>query len=57
MEKKPKKDKRGEYAFVGCLFIGMGIGYLMGNLLAGPFIGMGMGFLSKLFFSKRTPYI
>ena len=44
-----KKDKRGEYAFVGCMFIGVGIGYLVGNFLAGVSIGMGVGFLSRLF--------
>jgi len=48
-----KKDKRGEYAFVGCMFIGMGIGYYISNLLAGMFIGMGFGFLSKLLFYKK----
>ena len=46
-----KKDKRREYAFVGCMFIGMGIGYYIGNLPAGMFIGMGVGFLSRLFFN------
>ncbi len=48
-----KKDKRSEYAFVGCMFIGMGIGYYIGNLLVGMFIGMGVGFLSKLLFYKK----
>ena len=45
-----KKDKRGEYAFVGCMFIGMGFGYYLGELLVGMFIGMGVGFLSRLLF-------
>ena len=44
-----KKDKKVEYAFLGCMFIGVGIGYLIGNFLAGASIGMGVGFLSKLF--------
>ena len=48
-----KKDKRSEYAFVGCMFIGMGVGYYIGNLLVGMFIGMGVGFLSKLLFYKK----
>ena len=48
-----KKDKRGEYAFVGCMFIGMGIGYYIGNLLVGMFIGMGVGFLSRIFFTTN----
>ena len=45
-----KKDKRGEYAFVGCMFIGVGVGYLIGNFMGGAAIGMGVGFLSRLFF-------
>ena len=50
---KNKKDKRSEYAFVGCMFIGMGIGYYIGNLLVGMFIGMGVGFLSQLLFYEK----
>ena len=49
-----KKDKRGEYAFVGCMFIGVGIGYLVGNFLAGASIGMGGGFLSRLLFPTEA---
>ena len=49
-----KKDKRGEYAFVGCMFIGVGIGYLIGNFLAGASIGMGVGFLSRLFIKTES---
>ena len=48
-----KKDKRGEYAFVGCMFIGMGIGYYIGNLLVGMFVGMGVGFLIRILFTDR----
>ena len=48
-----KKDKRGEFAFVGCMFIGMGIGYLIGKFLVGMFIGMGIGFLSRIFFTNN----
>ena len=53
MENKPEKDKRGEYAFVGCMFIGMGVGYSIGNLLVGMFMGMGVGFLSRLLFTSN----
>ena len=48
-----KKDQRGEYAFVGCMFIGMGVGYFLGQFLVGMFIGMGVGFLSRLFFTPN----
>ena len=42
-----EKDKRGENAFVGFMFIGMGLGYLLNNFLVGMFIGMGLGFLAR----------
>ena len=42
-----EKDKRGDHAFVGFMFIGMGIGYLINNFLVGMFIGMGLGFLAR----------
>ena len=48
-----KKDKKSEYAFLGFMFIGVGIGYLIGNFLAGASIGMGVGFLSTLFFKTN----
>ena len=48
-----KKDKKGEYAFLGCMFIGVGIGYLIGNFLAGASIGMGVGFLSMILFKAN----
>ena len=50
-----KQNKKGEYAFLGCMFIGVGIGYLIGNFLAGASIGMGVGFLSRLFFKIDKP--
>ena len=49
-----KKDEKGEYAFVGCMFIGVGIGYLTENFLAGASIGMGIGFLSQIFLKTDT---
>ena len=48
-----KQNKKAEYAFLGCMFIGVGIGYLIGNFLAGASIGMGVGFLSILFFKTN----
>ena len=54
-----KKEKRGDNAFVGFMFLGMGIGYFMDNFVVGMFIGMGLGFLAKVFFPESewlTPY-
>ena len=42
-----KKEKRSENAFVGFMFLGMGIGYFMDNFVVGMFIGMGLGFLAR----------
>ena len=35
-------------AIPGGLFIGMGIGFLIGNITAGLFLGLGAGFLVML---------
>ncbi|MEO0473419.1 MAG: hypothetical protein AAF206_27655 [Bacteroidota bacterium] len=43
MSKKKKSGIAGT-AFVGCMFVGMGLGYLFGATNAGMFIGMGIGF-------------
>ena len=39
------------------MFIGMGVGYLIGNFMGGAAIGMGVGFLSKLFFKTKEQAI
>ena len=46
-----EKDQRGSYIFVGCMFIGMGVGYYIGNFLVGMFIGMGVGFFARALLS------
>jgi len=33
--------------FLGCMFLGIGIGFLIDNVPAGALIGMGIGFISK----------
>ena len=41
-----EKNKVAGTIFVGCLFLGMGIGFLTGHLVPGLFIGMGVGFIA-----------
>ena len=38
--------------FVGCMFLGIGIGFLIGELPAGAMIGMGIGFIAQKLFEK-----
>ena len=47
-----KKKKKVDLAFMGCMFIGMGCGYLIGKFLVGMFIGMGIGFLAQMLFAS-----
>lgn len=44
-EKKSRMKTAGGFFIPGGLFIGMGIGWAMGYLVAGLFIGLGAGFL------------
>lgn len=41
-----EKDKIGGLLFVGCMFIGMGIGQYEGATGTGTLIGLGVGFLA-----------
>ena len=43
-KKKVKEDRSGLFIPSG-LFIGMGLGFLLGNFVAWLFIGLGIGFL------------
>ncbi len=44
--KEPKKRKGlSGLILVGCLFIGMGVGFLVNNIPVGLFIGLGVGFI------------
>ena len=44
---KQKPDRRGVSGliFVGCLMIGLAIGFLIGNVAAGLLGGLGVGFI------------
>ena len=49
MAKKEKKRERIDgLAIPGGLFLGMGVGFLLGNLVAWMFIGLGVGFIAML---------
>ena len=49
-----EKNKISGGIFVGCMFIGMGIGYFTHNLMPGLFIGMGVGFLASAVYRMRS---
>ncbi|MBP6392105.1 MAG: hypothetical protein KA175_18345 [Flavobacteriales bacterium] len=45
---RTERDRNAEIGGLicaGCLFIGMGIGWVLGNLRSGLFIGLGVGLL------------
>ena len=46
------KEKKSELVFVGCMFVGMGVGYIIDNLVGGMFVGMGIGFIAMIFSPK-----
>ena len=52
--KNKKEDKRGENIFVGCMFIGIGLGFLFEHMPAGTMIGMGVGCIAQQLYSKSS---
>ena len=49
MEKEKSPSQLAGMICGGCMLIGMGIGWAMGNLKAGLFIGLGAGLLAMAF--------
>lgn len=47
-----KENTKSENMFVGCMFLGMGLGLLFGHIPAGTIIGMGVGFIVQQIYSK-----
>ena len=45
---KHKENK----AFLGCMFIGLGLGFIFDNIPGGILLGMGVGWLVQHFSSK-----
>ena len=39
--------------FIGCLFLGIGLGVLLGHAGAGTLIGLGVGFLATAYFKGK----
>jgi len=52
--KKMSYNQIGSLIFVGCMFAGMGVGFLMNNLVPAMFIGMGVGFVFKALLYMRA---
>lgn len=46
MEKEKSNSQLAGMICGGCMFIGMGIGWAMGNLKVGLFIGLGVGLVA-----------
>ncbi|MCF8369771.1 MAG: hypothetical protein K9G76_12095 [Bacteroidales bacterium] len=47
MEEQTKNNyKNSGFIFSGCMFIGLGIGFYLGNVAMGVLFGMGVGFLA-----------
>ncbi len=44
--KKMNASSIGGVMLVGCMFIGMGLGFYFNQVVPGMFIGMGVGFLA-----------
>ena len=53
MSKQTKDNKKKESnIFLGCMFVGIGLGFVFDYIAAGTLIGMGVGFIMKQYFSK-----
>ena len=44
-EQKSRRNEVGGLVFVGCLMIGLAVGFLMGNVAVGVLGGLGVGFI------------
>ena len=62
MSEQPKDDKHWEKyrkpkesrIFLGCMFVGIGFGFLFEHIPAGAMIGMGIGFILQQLYSKSS---
>ena len=49
-DKKQKKEDSSGLFIPGCLLLGIGIGFLIGEIPAGTLIGLGVGFILMAIF-------
>ena len=45
-KQESKRSGISGLVFVGCLILGLGVGFLIGNVAAGFFVGLGVGFIA-----------
>ena len=52
---KQKPDRTGVsgLVFVGCLMLGLAVGFFIGNIVAGLFGGLGVGFIAMAILSRN----
>ena len=53
-EQSKKSNEIVGYVFVGCIVIGMGISFALGNMPVGLFIGVGVGFVAMAVIRFKT---
>ena len=44
-KQKPERKGSSGLVFVGCIMLGLAVGFLTGNIVAGLFGGIGVGFI------------
>ena len=45
-KQEPKRTGVSGLVFVGCLMLGLALGFLIGNIAVGLFAGLGVGFIA-----------
>jgi predicted lipid-binding transport protein (Tim44 family) len=53
-KQEPKRSGVSGLVFVGCLILGLAIGFLIGNMPVGLFGGLGVGFIAMAIVRYQT---
>jgi len=53
-QEKNNNNKIAGIIFIGIMFIGIGIGKVMGNTSVGTLIGLGVGFLASAIYRSKN---